>query len=104
MREIDKDIYLHIFYVYLGLTKQFFESNPIDTYVSLKMMKPNGDFYRKNISNGKFKDYGFVNYAKFISLKDIMNPSNSLYNEQTDSVTIEAQIKIKNLNYFLNKI
>ena len=44
----------------------------------------------------KFQDNRYKRILKLISLKDLMNPSNSLYNEQTNSVTIEAQIKIIN--------
>ena len=92
--KIDSEVYLEILYCSSGLTKQFLESNPINTNVSLKMIKPNGELYGEKIYGGKFKDYIFVKLIKFISLKDLMNPTNSLYNKQTDSVSIEAQIKI----------
>ena len=93
MREIDKDIYLELLYrPLLGI--EFLESNPFNTNISLKMMKTNGGSYGQKFYSGKFDDECFHVLDKFISLKDIMNPTNSLFNEKTDSVTIEANIKI----------
>ena len=40
-----------------------------------------------------FEDNSFFGFSKFISLKDIMNPANRIYNRQSDSVTIEVRIK-----------
>lgn len=59
------------------------------------MMKTSGESYAEQINTGKLS---YINrnvlFGKFISLKDIMNPFNSLFNEQTDSVAFEANIKI----------
>ena len=94
MIETDNDIYLEILYKPLGLSKQFLESNPINTIISLKMIKTNGQSYGQRIYNKKIDDNVLFRPAKLIALKDIMNPSNSLYNKKTDSVTLEVQIKI----------
>ena len=58
------------------------------------MIKTNGESYTQKICVSRFNKLGFVIIPKFISIKDIMNPTNSLFNEKTDSVTIEANIKI----------
>ena len=90
----DNDIYLAILYEPFGLTDQYLESNPIKTETSLKVIKTNGESFGQNIYTKKFDDNVPVRITKFILLKDIMNSLNSLYNKQTNSITIEAKIKI----------
>lgn len=54
-----------------------------------------------------------IRISELISLKDIMNPFNSLYNKQTDSVNLKQYLNEKIANFqhnlntyvtFLNKI
>ena len=95
LNERDNDFYLEVLYKPLLLTEKLLEWISIKTDISLNMLKTNGESYVEKFYSGNFEDYHFhIQLGKFISLKDIINPSNNLYNKQTDSVTIEAKIKI----------
>ena len=94
MNEIDNDIYLEILSKPIEQTKEFLESNPINTDIIINMIRTDGELFGQKICVGLFNNLGFAKIVKFISLKDIMNPFNSIYNEQTDLIRFEAKIKI----------
>lgn len=78
----------------LGLTTYFLRTNLFKTDISLKFIKTNGEAYGQRMYSRKFDNHRLFRVLKLISLKDLMDPSNSLCNEQTNSVTVEAKIKI----------
>ena len=94
LNENDYDIYLEILCKPLDQTKQFLESNRIKTEISIEIIKLNEDLCYQKIFSVEFDSSRYIRLSKIISLKDIMKPSNTLYNEITDSLKFEARIKI----------
>jgi len=95
-KQKDFDIYLSVF-TCPSISNECLESKPIKAEFSFKILKTNAqnqlETFVEQSDTQTFEDNSFFGFSKFISLKDIMNPANRIYNRQSDSVTIEVRIK-----------
>lgn len=67
--------------------------------VYIRIIYNSGKSAFKNICSSAYgfdADKNRFGQNKFISLKDILNPTNRIYNKENDSITIEAQIELDN--------